>query len=148
MRDVLARQIRQPDGIVFLGDGIRDADATETDVPMYTVRGNCDLFSGGRPEEAVTALEGHVLLLTHGHRYGVKGGIGALLIRAVEVGADIVMFGHTHVPMERVIDAGTQIGETVTERPIYLFNPGSLEEGSFGTLTLKRDTVFFAHGKV
>jgi len=148
MRDVLARQIRQPDGVIFLGDGVRDADSIEGELPWYTVRGNCDLFLSDRPEEIVMALEGHVLFLSHGHRYGVKGGIGALLSRAADVDADIVMFGHTHVPMQQVIDAGSTIGGTVTKRPIYLFNPGSIGgfDGSFGTLTLNRQTVFFSHG--
>jgi putative phosphoesterase len=40
--------------------------------------------------------EGKKLLLVHGDAYGVKNGLGWLGKRAGEVGADAVLFGHTH----------------------------------------------------
>ena len=148
MRTVLSRQIAVPDGVLFLGDGVRDAEQLEGGIPWYIVKGNCDWFGGERPNEIVMALSGHTLLLTHGHSYGVKGGLGALLTHAASVDADVVVYGHTHVPLLRVVDAGECVGTKTLSRPIYLFNPGSIGEGSFGTLTLRPDCVFFSHGTV
>ena len=148
MRTVLARQVRRPDGVLFLGDGLRDAELLESEIPWYMVKGNCDWFGGERPDEIVMAMEGHTLLLAHGHRYGVKGGLGALLKHACEVGADVVLYGHTHNPDLQIVDAGEVVGDAILEKPIYLFNPGSIgsREGSFGALTLRPDCVFFSHG--
>jgi predicted phosphodiesterase len=87
--------------------------------------------------------------LTHGHEWGVKGGLGALIAHAADVGADIVLFGHTHAPTLQTIAVGEQIGKTVLSRPMYLFNPGSIGyDGSFGTLTIKGETVLFGHGRL
>ena len=148
MRAVLSRQVRRPDGVLFLGDGLRDAELVEADIPWYMVKGNCDWFGGERPDEIVMAMGGHTLLLTHGHRYGVKGGLGALLKHAAQVGADVVVYGHTHNPDLQIADAGTVVAGKMLDTPIYLFNPGSIgsAEGQFGTLTLRPDCVFFSHG--
>jgi len=148
MKEVLSRQVTRPDGVLFAGDGLRDAELLESEIPWYMVKGNCDWFGGERPDEIVMALGGHTLLLTHGHRYSVKGGLGALLRHAVEVEADVVVFGHTHRQELRIVDAGEQVGAQVLQKPIYLFNPGSIgsSEQSFGTLTLRPDCVFFSHG--
>ena len=150
MQQALSRMVRRPDGVLFLGDGLRDAERLEQDIPWYMVSGNCDWFGGERPDEIVMAMEGHTLLLTHGHRYSVKSGLGALLYHAVEVGADVVTYGHTHVPELQIVEAGEIVAGKPLEKPIYLFNPGSIgsSEHSFGTLTLRPDLVFFSHGNL
>ena len=151
MRAAIERQITPPDAIFFLGDGLRDAEEPELgETPIYAVRGNCDWFSGydDTPDERVMQWAGHTLLLTHGHAYGVKSGMGALLVHAVDVGADIVLFGHTHEPICERIPAGSVIrGGVAYPRDIWLFNPGSIgKEGSFGTLTVQDGTPLFSHG--
>ena len=152
MGDALSLQRRRPDGICFLGDGLRDTESLSlTPIPLYTVRGNCDfgVFFEDADTERLLFFEGHALLLTHGHTYGVKSGEGALIARAAALGADIVLFGHTHTPTERVLPSGSVIGGAALSRPMYLFNPGSIGyEGFFGTLLLKGDTVLFSHGRV
>ena len=157
IRQALMRQPRRPDAVCFLGDGVRDLDLPALcEVAVYAVRGNCDW---SRTEdvpwtERTLYLEGHTILLTHGHLHGVKSGLGGLISYAASVGADVVLFGHTHRPTERVLPAGTQVGDCVLERPMYLLNPGSVgydEDGegrSFGTLTLQGDAVLFAHGRL
>ena len=160
MRHALDRQVGRIDAIFFLGDGLRDVDALDTgDATVYRVAGNCDWFSAGAmgalpPTECVTALQGHTILLTHGHRFGVKGGYGALLAHAVGIGADIVLSGHTHMPHAEILPVGTQIGQTVLTRPLYLFNPGSIAYNtdghgrSFGVLLLRGETVLLSHGRI
>ena len=146
------RQIKRPDAVCFLGDGLRDAEYFEGwGVPVYTVRGNCDWSSHWQDEagERFLFLEGHKLLLTHGHLHDVKSGLGRITSYAIANNVDIVLYGHTHVAQEYRIPAGEQIGDVVLSRPFYLFNPGSIgSDGSFGTLTLSEKNVLFSHGTV
>ncbi len=157
MTEAIARQIGRIDGVCFLGDGLRDAEALSlVGMPLYAVRGNCDWSAdaGLYRTERTLSFEGHTLLLVHGHLYGVKGGLGALISHAALIGADIVLFGHTHAPHHEILPAGTVIGERALARPMHLFNPGSIgydENGegcAFGSLLLRRDTVLFSHGRI
>lgn len=59
--------------------------------------GNNDFFSR-LPREEEFNLEGHHIFITHGHAYYVSMGEAHLQEEARRRGADIVMYGHTHVP--------------------------------------------------
>ena len=152
MTAAIDRQIKTPDAVLFLGDGARDLDRLFLcDIPIWAVRGNCDWSSSDYADKTERTLyfEGHTILLCHGHEWGVKGGMGALIAHAAEVGADIVLFGHTHTPTLQTIAAGEQVKGITLTRPMCLFNPGSIGyEGSFGTLTLKGESVLLSHGKL
>lgn len=157
IQSALERQVKSPDAVLFLGDGARDLDRIFLcDTPLWAVRGNCDWSSSDFADrtERLLYLEGHTVLLVHGHEWGVKGGLGALTLHAADVDADVVLFGHTHKPTLETVATGTQIGRTTLSRPMYLFNPGSIgynEDGegySFGTLTLHGENVLFGHGRL
>ncbi len=155
MRWALERQPTRPAAILHLGDGVRDALVLEeSGIPLYTVRGNCDPFLYGLsvacPEECVLAMGGHTILMTHGARYGVKAGLGGLLAAAAQQGADIVLYGHTHQPHEEMLPAGSNVGGVILDRPMYVFNPGSIGRGehSFGVLTMRGKDLLFSHGKL
>ena len=115
------------DRIFFLGDGIHDFLSVSNEfptVPVSYVYGNCDdAFTTPEErenkvwEETVTA-GGVTFLLMHGHKYGVKSGPDDAAFRAVEVGADIVLYGHTH----RAEDTTVEIGE----KTVRLINPGAV----------------------
>ena len=81
--------------------------------PSFMVAGNND-FSRSLPKELVFTLCGHTFFLTHGHRYSVRYGDEDAVEAARENGADILVYGHTHVPEIRQ-DGG-----------ILVLNPGSL----------------------
>lgn len=87
--------------------------ATIADVPVHVVQGNCDYFYDLSPV-SIFEYQGHKIFVTHGHNYKVDWGYDNLLYRAQELKADIVMFGHTHVPVIKEIDG------------ITIVNPGSL----------------------
>ena len=142
--EAMARQIRKPDAIFYLGDGLSDIGDRLEDVPVIRVRGNCDWRFPEEPvvDREILSFEGHRLLLTHGHLYGAKSGVGGLLRAAKETGVDIVLFGHTH--RQELQTIANEEGE----KTIYLFNPGSIGGGEFGTLRLSPDTVLFAHGSL
>ena len=151
MSAALSRQVNSPDGILFLGDGARDIDRLfVVDTPIWAVRGNCDWASSDLSDkfERLLHIEGHTILLCHGHEWNVKHDLDALAAHAAELGADVVLFGHTHKPHLETVPAGKVAGNTVLARPMHLFNPGSICEGSFGTLTVKGDIVLLSHGQL
>ncbi|USG64175.1 metallophosphoesterase [Brevibacillus ruminantium] len=81
---------------------------------MLLVKGNCD-FSSDVPTERQTAWKGLNILQTHGHLYNVKNSLLRLHYRAEETGANVVLFGHSHMP------------GCAVERDILFLNPGSLQ---------------------
>ena len=117
---------------IHTGDYSQDAKTLETitGLPVYAVCGNCDMYEGRGPVESIVNLAGHKIWITHGNRYlhGYNPGIFAEL--ADEKQADIVVFGHTHVPMAQWY--GTKL----------VINPGSparprMGIGTYAILTLK-----------
>ena len=131
--------------ILFCGDGVRDIEMLAQEFPtkiFVSVRGNCDLFisEDDAPTERVIALGGHRIFMTHGHVYGVKGGYGTAVARAAQQGADILIFGHTHLPTEGRMQVG--------DASVHYFNPGSIgsADHSYGVLTMRENGYLFSHG--
>ena len=127
-------------GVLFLGDGLAEVAAATraAGLPLFAVRGNCDMLTATEEPaelERVVQIGEHRVLLLHGHTVGVKGGgDGGMISRAHANGADVVLYGHTHMRDERYLRAGEG-------GPLLLFNPGSLGHPmgsgpSFGTLTV------------
>ena len=159
--DRIAEAIRRvhPDGILFAGDGLRDLTYCDVPCPLWAVRGNCDwvtsplIVDGDRLEaedEVLVTLEGIRILLTHGHRYGVKGGLGAAVAHAERQRADVLIYGHTHVPVEYHLLPDRPEGLVPVSKPLTIFNPGSLGDrgASFGTLTVRGGQVLAGHGNL
>ncbi len=165
----VAEAIRRtkPDGILFAGDGLRDLTHTDMPCPVWAVRGNCDVgllplvigdsTLGERvldPEdEELICLDDVRILLMHGHRYGVKSSLSAAVARAVTRQADVLVFGHTHEPLERRMtpeQPGILGAQVALRAPLILFNPGSLGDysGSFGTITIRGGQVLCGHGRL
>ena len=138
INEVMSRCTAPPDAVIFLGDGLRDLDFFDTgDAELHCVRGNCDFGAVLEEDEEMFILGGLKIMITHGHKYGVKNGYTSLAEHAARRGADIILFGHTHVPIFHCFSAGERIGNTELKKPLYVFNPGSLWEGRYGTLTLQ-----------
>ncbi len=85
--------------------------------PVYAVRGNCD-YRSDEPLERVVDLGGKRFLLLHSHQYYFTE---ALLYRCEEVHADMVLYGHTHIP------------DLSADGPRLLLNPGSLSRPRAGS---------------
>lgn len=91
--------IERPDGVIHLGDHASDAKALARKlghISVCMVRGNCDSDSDVA-EEHTLDFGGHTFYITHGHRQNVKSGLLALKYRAEEAGAELALFGHTHI---------------------------------------------------
>ena len=122
MEDVV--RLESPDRILHLGDLARDAEdlaAKFPHIPVTYVPGNCDGRRPDLPEERIFTLDGCKILMTHGHIYHVKLGMGMAVRAAREAGAHLLLFGHTH-------EAYCQF-----ENGLWIVNPGSV--GTLGQHT-------------
>ena len=154
IEEVIARQIKKPDAVIFLGDGFRDITYADVgDVPIYSVRGNCDaglFFGSDVPEERSFTLGGKKFFITHGHRYGVKSTLTPLISHAAGIGADVLLYGHTHEGFERVLASENEYGIKLSS-PLHIMNPGSI--GSypyyFGVVSIdKEGRILLSHGSL
>lgn len=108
------------DGVIFAGDGLVDFDNYHGDIMM--VRGNCDFFSKVGTI-IIKEICGVKVLITHGHLYNAKSGMGGLISVAKESGARLVIFGHTHIPYYEEIEG------------ITFVNPGTFKKSIFSKST-------------
>ncbi|MDU2489810.1 MAG: metallophosphoesterase [Clostridium celatum] len=111
-------KISDAEVLIFLGDGENDLNeiTEEFHGEVYAVRGNCD-FNGKYPEEMIIEIKGKKIFMCHGHKYGVKYGYNSIYYKGKEIGADIVLFGHSHLPIIEEYNGLT------------LMNPGSISHG-------------------
>ncbi len=146
MRAALAMHL-DAEVVFFLGDGLGDADMVslgDRARAWLAVAGNWDvnqMFRDGfvMKTDSIT-LEGKRIVFTHGDVYGARNGLGGLQSLARERCADIVLFGHTHAPLEHYV---------LTEHGgFYLFNPGSIGAGSYGLILLTESGILLSHGRI
>ena len=147
---------RSADFAVFLGDGLRDLERVDFGgMPVISVRGNCDIFSlspsNAAPNELILSWGEYTVLIAHGHTLGVKEDICRAAERAALAGVDLLIFGHTHMRLDKYFPAGELIGNTLLEKPLRLFNPGSIgspKDGrpSFGIIGIRDGNILMSHG--
>lgn len=113
------KYIAHADILLFLGDGEEDIKVVSEEFKgeVYAVRGNCD-FTGKNPKEMVVEVLDKKIFICHGDRYNVKYDYNSIYYRGKELGVDIVLFGHSHLPIIEEMD------------DLLLMNPGSVSHGS------------------
>lgn len=121
--------------ILHLGDIEGEADYLEAlaECPVDIVAGNND-YEYDLPREKVITIGGHTIFMAHGHAYMVNYSKDRLLTAAIQRGAELALFGHTHVPF---LD---------NTRCVTLLNPGSISKPrqanrlpSYAILEIDRD---------
>lgn len=121
------------DMILHLGDGYRDFKALSElypEIPAYMVRGNCDEgIALDVPKERLIEVDGFTFFMIHGHTRGVKNDLQHAADAAARCGADILLYGHTHLAMDLRMD--TAFGKTVRT-----INPGAVCSGYNPTYAL------------
>lgn len=155
IKEVIRRQIKRPDALIFLGDGLQDLDYCDTTgIAVYKVCGNCDVlylnFMTDAPDEQIINLDGLRIMMKHGDSDGVKLTPLPLIRRAAENKVDVLLFGHTHNRLEMTILPENDFGIKL-EKPLYVMNPGALgkSEQSFGTIsTDSSGRVLLSHGSL
>ena len=116
-----------PHQAIHLGDLMDDAEEVAQHypkLPFCMVPGNCDGWTTA-PVKKQIMLEGKSILLSHGHRWGVKSGYDAAIADARAVGADILLFGHTHIPLLEQLEDG-----------LWMMNPGPARS-SYGLIEIE-----------
>ena len=117
-RDALKRVMElnsNADVVVHCGDSRGEMEEIKMRYPdkkYYEVAGNCD-FGSTLPLTLTFECDGFKYMVTHGHAYNVKFGLGKLYYAAKEAGADAVFFGHTHSACDDEIEG------------LRLINPGA-----------------------
>ena len=125
---VLMKESKSIDALIFLGDGLRDLELALTLYPKlraYSVAGNCD-YGALEPTDGLAAFDGVVIFYTHGHMYGVKYDLDTLADAASARGAEVALFGHTHIPHAETrskVFCSTRLLRPVLHRAGHLRHP-------------------------
>ncbi len=135
---IAAAELEKPDVIFGLGDGERDlAELADrfSNLPVYAVRGNCDFRGADMKSSLCVELGGVTIYATHGHLSRVKyeADLETLTSQAVEAGAQVALYGHTH--MQHV----------AYNRGVLLLNPGSAGRGyypSYAVLSIENGIAY------
>ena len=102
----------QVDAIFHCGD----SEMTQDD-PLFkdvqVVKGNNDSGTDF-PNEVQQMVDGTKIFMTHGHLYDVSMSLTRLDLKAREIGASVVLFGHTH-----------RLAAEMSQGRLYV-NPGSI----------------------
>lgn len=149
------------DGVIFLGDGIRDvsySDCVENGGFYVGVRGNCDgifqrIIDYEYSDELLLNLSEYTVIMMHGHLHGVKSGLDRAITYASKKGANVLLYGHTHLPFEKYYPEGTVINGYTLPRAMWAFNPGSLGSSTdgkhhYGIMGIRNGNILFSHGEV
>ncbi len=124
----------QPDAVIHLGDHLRDVNVLRRLFPTLhvdAVPGNCDGFTG-MPDTIVKTYDGVKLFMTHGHCYAVKSSLMRACYAAREAEADVLLYGHTHIPFCQ------QQGE------LWVMNPGACQDrraAEYGVIEIENGKV-------
>lgn len=132
---LLLPKIAENDYVIHLGDGVRETLDLLDEYPdkTYFCAGNCD-FAPHFPIDGVLEVENVRIFYCHGHTYGVKSGLGALIKAAKRNDCQVVLYGHTHNARIDEIDGVT------------LICPGSLQRaagqgGSYCYLVINSEKI-------
>lgn len=121
-----------PQYIIHAGDVSQDVEDLRIMYPQHniiSVRGNNDPWDRETPDDCFFELGGVKIFLTHGHNYGVKYTTAKLKLHAMELGANVCIFGHTHTALNE------------NDGKIILFNPGSVMR-TYGVLEINDGEVY------
>ena len=124
--------------IWHLGDHAADAEviSERTGIPAVSVRGNCDYAAYGSELYKVVTVCGRKVFLTHGHGYGVGYSLMRLSLAAEEAGAELALFGHTHVPSMDFV------GRLIIMNPGSISSPRMGSRHSYGILRISADGIY------
>lgn len=117
--------------IIHCGDGEEQSEFLKErfkEKMIVAVKGNCD-WDSLLPAKEILRINGKTIFVTHGHLYGAKAGLYNLVCAAREEKADILLFGHTHIPI------------TEYDNGLYIMNPGSCHgyNASYGFIDILDD---------
>lgn len=117
------------DMVLHAGDCVADAEDLQYIFPELDIRyvqGNNDFSKA--PSDLTIDCRDKKIFMTHGHGYRVKSDneYETLIAKGKSIGADLVVFGHTHESVSAVINN------------MHLLNPGSIRYGgTYGIIEIE-----------
>lgn len=112
----LVKRHQSADLFIHLGDGLAELQEVQQEFPdmrFLSVSGNCDRLANSSLAGCLS-LDQAKIFYTHGHMYDVKYSLDKLFYAAMEMQANVVLFGHTHIPLADY------------KHSMHIMNPGSL----------------------
>lgn len=111
------KKVGKIDMLLHCGDVEGDEDRIRAMVscPVHYVAGNCD-YNGENPSDRIVNAEGHIIYMTHGHKYSVGRTYEFIRSMAKANKAEAVFHGHLHIPHVDNVDG------------IIVASPGSISE--------------------
>ncbi len=116
LHTLVEKHHRTADLFLHLGDGADELEQVKDIYPeckFLSVRGNCDFAVNSSLVGSFSCGDAKIFY-THGHIYNVKYELESLYRAGKEIEANVILFGHTHVPMVDYRDG------------VHILNPGSL----------------------
>lgn len=98
------------DYYIHCGDSESNSDVLNS---FYAVRGNNDWYHPFLKEDIVVTIDGIKFYVCHGHRVGYLHQLENLAAIGRKHHCEVVLFGHTHIPCNKVVSG------------IRIINPGS-----------------------
>lgn len=125
--EVIDRHKKNAGLFIDLGDSEHEIELLEMMNPNLKIKNVCgnNDWSSTAPLSQVITFNGKKVFFTHGHKFHVKYGYGEVIAQARSAGADICLFGHTHVPYFEIVDG------------LYVMNPGAVCENSYGIIDIE-----------
>ena len=141
--------------IIHLGDGIDDLSFLDTNGrQIYTVCGNFESYlypsttkNHDLYEKLIEVSETRILMM-HGHLHSVKSSLDSAIRAATAADADLLLFGHTHTPVDIYLPEGTKVAGMILKKPLRIMNPGTAGRGaklSYGVLTFRDGALLTSH---
>lgn len=126
------------DVVFHLGDGAADLRTFMQNEkrPFYLLQGNCDSRFAKLEEYFDGTVAKTHIFAAHGDAYNVKFGLEKMALQAQLRQADLVLYGHTHIPFH-AYDNG-----------VHFFNPGALTDGRYGCVDITDSGIFCIHKEI
>ncbi|GKV68910.1 phosphoesterase [Sporosarcina sp. NCCP-2716] len=113
--DAIRRRETGADAIFHCGDSELSV-SDEHLAGIRIVQGNCD-WGAAFDERVLTDVNETRILMVHGHQHGVKQSLMQLKYAAEETGANIVLFGHSHLYGAELQDSVMYVNPGSTKLP-------------------------------
>lgn len=135
---IVEKHMDTADLFIFLGDIDSDFDSVlmlYPNIRYERVAGNNDFFSV-YPYEKLLDLGSKKIFICHGHTKHVKFGYGEIVSFCKNIGADLCLFGHTHVAYSNYDDG------------LYILNPGAVCSGEYAMVDIEKSGIVLIPCKI
>lgn len=135
---IVEKHMDTADLFVFLGDIDSDFDNVlmlYPNINYQRVAGNND-WSSVYPYEKLLDLNGKKVFICHGHTQRVKYGYEQIVTTSRNLGADLCLFGHTHIQYSNY------------DNGLYVLNPGAVCSGEYAMVDIEKSGIVLIPCKI